>query len=199
MSSYDPLGPGEPVLVDMPAAAQSVMPVRHFWLDRLDGRVATLRAKVPIESVPAGVPAALTVGRNRVVLESVIVSATPPDTLTVVLADGPERRAYPRVPLVLKVQLEILSSPGSPVFAVTSNVSLGGLMARTEHPVRVGERSFVAIGDAPDQVMALARVLECYIEPSELYVIRLQFTLLSRGHEQRLAGWIDRAIGGSAS
>jgi hypothetical protein len=198
MSNFAPLVSGERVVVDLPKAAQSVMPVRHFRLDQLDGRTVTLRAKAPIGAVPVGVPATLTVERNKVVLESVVVAATPPDALTVVLADGPDRRAYPRAPLSLAVELEPLHGSRRPLEGVTSNISLGGLMARTDDPLPVGERSFVVIGEAPDQVMALAGVIDCKVQPSGLYVIRLQFSLLSRGHEQRLAGWIDHALGGTA-
>jgi hypothetical protein len=198
MAVFAPLESGEPVVVDLPKAAQSVMHVRHFKLDRLDGRKVTLRAKAPIGAVPAGVPATLTVERNQVVLESVVVSATPPDALTVVLADGPDRRVYPRAPLRLAVELEPLSGPRRPVEGLTSDVSLGGLKARTRDPLPVGERSFVVLGEAPDQVMALAGVLECKVEPSGLYMIRLQFSLLSSGHEHRLAGWINHVLPGTA-
>ena len=194
MSDYHYLARGQAVVLDLPAPIRRDMPVRHFTLDRIEGRDALLRAAEPVAPVMAGVPAMLTVGNRLSLLESVVVGAAPPDGLAVRLALSPDRRAYPRIDLELPVELEPLGSPGEARRGTTSNVSVGGAVCRTERPVPEDSRAFVVLGAHGDAgVMAIARVVECRIQPTGLYQIRLEFSSLGGDHEDRMREWIHHA------
>ncbi len=194
MPDYHYLTRGQAIVLDLPAPVRRDMPVRHFTLDRIEGRDALLRASVPVAPVMAGVPAMLTVGNELSLLESVVLGSVSPDGLAVRLAVSPDRRAYTRVELELAVELEPLGSGGAVRQGLTFNLSMGGAVCRTDRPMPEDHRAFVVIGSRPDaEVMAIARVVECRIEPTGLYQIRLEFTSLAGEHEARLRSWIKGA------
>ena len=195
MSDYHYLARGQAIVLDLPAPIRRDMPVRHFTLDRIEGRDALLRASEPVSPVMAGVPAMLTVGRELSLLESVVVGADPPNGRAVRLAVSPDRRIYTRTALELPVELEPLGAPGEARKGLTFNVSMGGAVCRTERPLREDQRTFVILGDPQDaEVMAIARVVECRIQPTGLYEIRLEFSSLAGEHESRLRAWINAAV-----
>jgi len=194
MTDYHYLAPGQAIVLDLPAPVRRDMPVRHFTLDRIEGRDALLRASEPVAPVMAGVPAMLTIGRELSLLESVVLGAAPPDGLAVRLAVSPDRRVHVRADLELAVELEPLGTQGEARRGMTFNVSMGGAVCRTERPMREDQRAFVVLGDPDDaEVMAIARVIECRIEPTGLYEIRLEFTSLAGDHAERLSSWIGGA------
>jgi hypothetical protein len=194
MTDYHYLARGQAVVLDLPAPVRRDMPVRHFTLDRIDGREALLRAGQPVAPVMAGVPAMLTVGNQLSLLESVVAGAAPPDGLAVRLAVSPDRRAYPRTDLELPVELEPLGSQGEVRRGMTFNVSLGGAVCRTDRPLTEDSRAFCVLGSGgEDEVLAITRVVECQIEPTGLHEIRLEFTSLAGEHEDRLTSWIRAA------
>jgi hypothetical protein len=60
--------------------------------------------------------------------------------------------------------------------------------------MREDQRTFVVIGDPRDaEVMAIARVVQCRIQATGLYEIRLEFSSLAGEHESRLRSWINAA------
>jgi hypothetical protein len=194
MSDYHYLARGQAIVLDLPSPVRRDMPVRHFTLDRIEGRDALLRAAEPVSPVMAGVPAMLTVGRDLSVLESVVVGAIAPNGLAVRLAVSPDRRAHTRVEMELPVELEPLGTPAEARRGLTFNVSMGGAVCRTERPMREDQRAFVVLGDPRDaEVMAIARVVQCRIQATGLYEIRLEFSSLAGEHEARLRSWINAA------
>ena len=48
MTDYHYLARGQAVVLDLPAPVRRDMPVRHFTLDRIEGREALLRAGQPV-------------------------------------------------------------------------------------------------------------------------------------------------------
>ena len=194
MSDYHYLARGQAIVLDLPAPVRRAMPVRHFTLDRIDGRDALLRAAEPVAPVTPGVPAMLTVGNDLSLLESVVVAFDPPDGLAVRLAVSPDRREHGRVELELPIELEPLGTPGEIRRGLTFNVSMGGAVCRTERPLYENQRTFAVLGNPQDgDVMAIARVIECRIQPTGLYEIRLEFSSLAGEHATRLKGWVDGA------
>ena len=194
MSDYHYLARGQAIVLDLPAPVRRAMPVRHFTLDRIDGRDALLRAAEPVAPVTPGVPAMLTVGNDLSLLESVVVAADPPDGIAVRLAVSPDRRKHGRVDLEIPIDLEPLGTPGETRRGLTFNVSMGGTVCRTERPLREDQRTFVVLGRPQDgEVMAIARVVECRIQATGLYEVRLEFSSLAGEHATRLRGWIDGA------
>jgi hypothetical protein len=194
MSDYHYLARGQAVVLDLPAPVRRAMPVRHFTLDRIHGRDALLRAAEPVAPVMPGVPAMLTVGNTLSLLESVVVAADPPDGIAVRLAVSPDRREHNRIEMELPIELEPLGTPGEARRGLTFNVSMGGAVCRTERPLREESRTFVVLGTPDDgEVMAIARVIECRIQPTGLYEIRLEFSSLAGDHATRLKGWMDAA------
>ena len=194
MTDYHYLARGQAVVLDLPAPVRRDMPVRHFTLDWIEGREVRLRAGQPVAPVMAGVPAMLTVGNHLSLLESVVVGAAPPDGLAVRLAVSPDRRVYARTELELPVELEPLGSQGEVRRGMTFNVSMGGAVCRTERPLAEDSRAFCVLGNGDDgEVLAISRVVECRIEPTGLYEIRVEFTSLAGEHEDRLMSWISAA------
>jgi hypothetical protein len=194
MPDYHFLVRGQAVLLDLPAPIRRDMPVRHFTLDRIEGRNALLRAAEPVAPVSAGVPAMLTVGRELSLLESVVLGAIAPDRLAVRLAVTPDRRSHVRADVELAVELEPLGTHGAARQGVAFNVSVGGAVCRTERPMPEKQRVFVVLGNLADaEVMAIARVVDCHIQPTGLYETRLEFTSLAGEHQERLQSWINAA------
>lgn len=195
MSDYHYLSRGQAIVLDLPAPVRRAMPVRHFTLDRIDGRDALLRASEPVAAVTPGVPAMLTVGNDLSLLESVVVAADPPDGIAVRLAVSPDRREHGRMDLELPIELEPLGTGGEVRRGLTFNVSMGGAVCRTERPLVEDQRAFVVLGQPADgEVMAIARVIECRIQPTGLYEIRLEFSSLAGEHATRLKEWMDAAL-----
>lgn len=183
---------GEPVTLDVPGSVRRSMPVRHFTLASIEGRDALLRAGRPVGPVTLGAPVVMTVGRAEMTVEGTVMASSPPDGLALRLAATLDRRFYPRVPIVVEIELEQIDGSDTPIRAVTVDLSEGGALVRCSDPFPPGGRAFVGIpGPWGSPVMAIGQVVSCAIAPGEhLYRMRLEFTSLGDEQRRHLHDWL---------